>query len=299
MRFSLGLLGLVFLGLVTFFFMRSSQPVMDTPAEVPAAPEGQAAPQPVTPSAQEAVPTERPAERPAGHPSANVEQELLAALQKDPQNAELLQQLGLYYAHEKKDPNQALAYFERSLKANAQNGSAFNDAVGAYLEFGQNERGIAFLRSLLDSRSPNEGTIRAALADLYASSGKLDEALPHVLAGLREQPDSSAQHALAGEIFIAKGDKRAIGHLRQAEEFLTTERQNWQRQGAPPEQGLLELQKIQSSLVTAYMQQGNRRAAREYIDALPESDHKQNLLKQMRDQRAATPPLQAPIPNQR
>ena len=73
------------------------------------------------------------------------------ALEGDPNNENLLMELGMIFLIDYRQPENALPHLEKALKVNPGNKVVLNELVGVYQEIGQNDAGLEFMKNLLNS----------------------------------------------------------------------------------------------------------------------------------------------------
>jgi predicted Zn-dependent protease len=139
---------------------------------------------------------------------------LKQALVGNPENAQLLYELGLALARDLHAPEEGIPHLEKSVKNDSGNGNAFYDLVGAYLESNNVDRGTKYLDDLVRADIPNKAAAYAALADLRAASGDPLGALPDVQKAHEADPHSPAITAMAASTYLQTGDPRAEEMLR-------------------------------------------------------------------------------------
>jgi predicted Zn-dependent protease len=150
-----------------------------------------------------------PAPAPGVDPNETPEKKvarLKQALVKDPENPQLLYELGLTLARDLHAPEDGIPHLEKSIKNDSGNGNVFYDLVGAYLESGNSDRGIKFLDDLTRMDNTNRAATYAALADLRAASGDPVSATADVQRAHAEDPHSPAVSAMAASISMQVGD---------------------------------------------------------------------------------------------
>jgi len=130
------------------------------------------------PRVSEIPPTQTAAPTPKVEPKTveSVKARLEEALRKDPENSELLAEMGFLYLEGLKQPRKAIEFFERSLSADASNPEVVSAAGSIYLNERLFKRGTEFLAQLRE-KNPNNTTISVAMADMLAKQGRPSEGM--------------------------------------------------------------------------------------------------------------------------
>jgi tetratricopeptide (TPR) repeat protein len=137
-------------------------------------------------------------------PSPKSLTELKMEVSKRPQDPKALIKLGTALSQNFHSPDEAVGYLEKALLKTPGNGGAYFELVGAYLQSALVERGCAYFSRL--SRTGYRDLAEEALADLKASSGQPEAALPHIKSALAVNPKSDSALRLLASIYLQLGD---------------------------------------------------------------------------------------------
>ncbi len=202
---------------------------------------------------------------------------LRLALAKNPKDARLMAELGVTLARDLHSPQEGIPYLEESLRTDSSNGTAFYDAVGAYLDAGQVERGVAFLEELLSSDVPNKGAASAALADLLATSGDSQAATEYARAAAETDPNPATM-GLVGSVELQNGNEPAAEESFRMRNTMQQERiRQIQASGGDATGEIQRWEEDSLDLVDVYLRRGNWNEARALLSQLGESDRKRSL----------------------
>lgn len=108
---------------------------------------------------------------------------LEAALEKDPNNEQLLVELGMIYLIDYRQPENALPLLERALTQNPSNKVVLSELVGVYQETSNIGEGQVFIKSLLEKNPENAdlnlgmGQILLAENNMFEAVGFLEKAI--------------------------------------------------------------------------------------------------------------------------
>lgn len=291
----LGILLLVLLLVLGITVLRSSDPnpkelVKEPPPAISEISPVTLSPETVklTPLTSATKPTESSATKTVATPNAQEKASALKkALSREPENAKLLAQLGTTLATEMNAPDEGIPYLEKSVQIDSNDGKAFYDLVGAYLEAGRTERGEAFLNRLLEAQPSNSTAIEAAKADLLATSGRSQEAQKHAEAAAAQDPYSPESASLNGSILLQNGDpKSAEAQLKHADELYRDRIETAKRDGRPVDN--LEQSREQNAyaLAESMVRNGNPDAEKA-IGSVTDPRAKENLRRANAQQKMA------------
>jgi tetratricopeptide (TPR) repeat protein len=112
------------------------------------------------------------------------------ALEKDPNNEQLLVELGMIYLIDFRQPEGALPHLEKALKVNPSNKVVLSELVGIYQEIGQSDAGLDFMRNLLGS-NPGNSELNLGVGQILLSDNKTFEATKYLEDAIKSgaQPD--------------------------------------------------------------------------------------------------------------
>jgi predicted Zn-dependent protease len=204
-------------------------PMGETRQSLPA-PRPYSSPAPIAPATAAAETPERKVAR------------LKQALAKDPENPQLLYYLGLALARDLHAPEEGIPHLEKSVKGDPNNGNAFYDLVGAYLESGNADRGAQFLEEIVQSDIPNKAAAYAALGDLRSAAGDPNAAIPDMEAAHAADPKSPVMTAMLASTHLQAGDPvRAESMMKLTEQMQRGIIQELRAEGKPTQGAQQEL----------------------------------------------------------
>lgn len=136
---------------------------------------------------------------------------LESALGNDPENPQLLTELGFIYARLLNQDGKAREYFERALSDHPENGEALADLVEIYKRQNATTDGAAFLSQALTRHPENENTY-LALADVLNGDGRAGEAAVYLekAAGLPGAHSDGVDELLAKTYLQAGEPDKAV-----------------------------------------------------------------------------------------
>ncbi len=213
--------GILAIGLALYW---GSTPARQTPSPKRAVSEkilGTSSPSAVAPRPRDYARIERPLPAESKRREKELSR-LKKQLALQPQDPQLLYEVGIRLARDFRAPEEATPFLEKSVRLNPKSGMAAYDLVGAYLETENASRGRRFFQELLE-KDPGNAIAQAALADLLSASG---DTMPALLAAQRAHaldPHSPSVTALLASVFEQADDARA------GEMFLLAEQQQLAR----------------------------------------------------------------------
>jgi tetratricopeptide (TPR) repeat protein len=203
--------------------------------------------------------------------------QLKKALIDEPNNAQLLAELAATLSKGLQSPQEAIPYFEQALKLDSSNGAVFYDAVGAYLDSGNTERGIAFLDDLARGNPPNAASAYAALADLKATTGDPMGATEAAQIAAEKDPRSPVVQSLLGSLYLQMDDARAQGHFGRAFEISTAQLRELKSKGMPTGPAERTHWEIGEGYFESSLREGDRETARRLLENYPDGDRKKQM----------------------
>ncbi len=227
----------------------------------------------------ERAPAKKPVTRESGTviPPERRAAQLKKALAEDPTNARLMAELAVTLSKELQSPQEAIPYFEQSIKLDSSNGAVFYDLVGAYLDSGSSDRGITFLDELARSNPPNAASAYAALADLKATTGDPLGATEAAQIAAEKDPRSPVVHSLLGSLYLQMDDARAQGQFGRAFEISSAQLNELRSKGLPTGPAERTHWEIGEGYFESSLKEGDRETAKRLLDSHPNGERKKQM----------------------
>ncbi|MCB0417029.1 MAG: tetratricopeptide repeat protein [Bdellovibrionaceae bacterium] len=186
---------------------------------------------------------------------------LKQALEKDPNNSELLTQLGAMHMDVFEEPGPALQYLTAAAQANPDNGDALAGLVELHSRQGTLAEAEALLRTL-----PADSQAAMALADVQLRQGKAEAALDKI----ESNPDLAKDPVMAGAAYLNAGQtEEAVDRFQK---HADQQREQFEKSGSKLDAKSYSIAK--TDLANAFLQAGStERAAREAEQAIQIDPH--------------------------
>ena len=140
------------------------------------------------------------------------------ALEGDPNNENLLMELGMIFLIDYRQPENALPHLEKALKVNPGNKVVLNELVGVYQEIGQNDAGLEFMKNLLNS-NPESPDLNLGVGQLLMSENNNYDAAKYLETAIKNGDQPDYVYSDLAEIYAKTGNSdRAIEVYRASVE---------------------------------------------------------------------------------
>lgn len=138
------------------------------------------------------------------------------ALKNDPNNENLLVELGMVYLIDYRQPENARAYLERALKVNPSNKVVMNELVNIYSDARDGAAGKELISELLKT-NPNNPELNLGMAQMHVESGDTASAVQYFEKAIANGEHPDYIYSDLGEIYISQGQyQKAISTYSKA-----------------------------------------------------------------------------------
>lgn len=195
-------------------------------------------------------------------------------LEDDPNNIEVLEELGLIQLDVYDNPEEAMRYFVSVLEKDPENHAIAEEMIGVYMDLETLDEGLVNFQRLADQH-PESRVIAKALGEIYYTKGKTAEAIPHLERAINSSNDETLpnDHYMLAKAYSRSGRHRqSIGQYKKVLSFQEREIEELQARGYPYERIRKMRRRTQLELAASLIENKQFTDARSLLEKVQRDD---------------------------